>query len=301
MPAKNLKRNVRQPESWSLSFHDEDRTGHIVYALRRWLRQPEILTALLALPAVALVWAATSLVSLEAIERNLRERWVEATVWAEGKTPVRIELASVEGLSRTGREEVASVLGLPREISPLAIDVGAWRSALEDLPWVVEASVRYMPMSQVSVRIVEHEPVAVWRRGDGIWLVNEGGGRIISANGALPESLPLMVGEGADEAVGDLAMLQASHKELARPGALYRRIGQRRWNVELEDGPVVMLPERGIELAASRLRELLDRWRLTDREVAVVDLRSVDRIALRLVGGELERLVDEQPQPGVEL
>lgn len=301
MPAKKLKKPARPPESWPLKFHDEGRKEQFAYAMRRWLRQPGIMTALLALPAVALVWAAASLVSLEAIERNLRERWEAAAVWAEEKTPVQVELASVEGLSRTGLEDVASTLGLPREMSPLAIDVDAWRQALGDLPWVAEASVRYTPLKRVSVRIVEHQPAAVWRREDGIWLVNEGGGRIISADGAPPESLPQMVGDGADAAVGELAMLRASHEELARPGALYRRIGGRRWNVELEDGPVVMLPERGLELAASRLRQLLDRWHLTDREIVAVDLRSVDRIALRLAGGELERLVGEQPQPGVEL
>ncbi len=301
MPAKKLKKPTRHPESWSLKFHDEDHAEQLVYVMRRWLRQPGIMTALLTLSAVAFVSAAASLVSLEAIEGNLRGRWTAAVAWAEEKTPVRVELASVEGLSRTQLDLVTEALGLPREMSPLAIDVDAWRSALEKLPWVAEASVRYIPMKHVSVRVVEHEPIAVWRREDGIWLVNERGGHIISASGAPPESLPLMAGEGADTAVGELAMLRTSHEELARPGTLYRRIGRRRWNIELEDGPVVMLPERGLELAASRLRQLLDRWHLTDREIVAVDLRSVDRIALRLAGGELERLVGEQPQPGVEL
>lgn len=307
MPSLKKNRSKSPTGRLPLSLHGENRSGQTLYALRRTLRQPGIVTALLVLPIAVAVCMTPLLVSLETVEENLHKRWSEAVAWAEDNTPVRVELVSVEGLVRTAPAEVEAALDLPREMSPFSINIGDWRDSLERLPWVAEAAVRYVPMGSVSVRVTEHEPVAVWLRDDGHWLVNETGGHIITAEGAHLDSLPQMTGEGADAAVGELIMLRASHPELDELGAVYRRIGRRRWNVELANGQLAMLPERNIELAAARLRDLLGQWVLDERKVTVIDLRNPERIAVRLVGDELERLLDGESRlfqgtkPGVEL
>ena len=59
------------------------------------------------------------------------------------------------------------------------------------------------------------------------------------------------------------------------------RVGERRWNLRLNNGADVMLPE-GHEVAAlDRLMQLQQQHALLDRPLAAIDLRLPDRLVLR--------------------
>ena len=59
------------------------------------------------------------------------------------------------------------------------------------------------------------------------------------------------------------------------------RVGERRWNLQLNNGADVMLPE-GHEVAAlDRLVQLQQDHALLDRPLVAVDMRLPDRLVLR--------------------
>ena len=59
------------------------------------------------------------------------------------------------------------------------------------------------------------------------------------------------------------------------------RVGERRWNLRLNSGTDVMLPE-GHEVAAlDRLMQLQQQHELLDRPLAAIDMRLGDRLVLR--------------------
>jgi cell division protein FtsQ len=60
------------------------------------------------------------------------------------------------------------------------------------------------------------------------------------------------------------------------------RVGERRWNLQLKNGIIVMLPEGQEDAALQRLHDLQISQSLLDRPLVFVDLRLKDRLAVRV-------------------
>ena len=71
-------------------------------------------------------------------------------------------------------------------------------------------------------------------------------------------------------------------------------VADRRWDLHLENGVTIKLPEKGVKEALAQLVKLNAESRLLDRDVVVVDLRLPDRITVRLPEGRtLEDVTSE--------
>ena len=74
------------------------------------------------------------------------------------------------------------------------------------------------------------------------------------------------------------------------------RVGGRRWNLRLDSGVDVKLPDQGEDQALRLLTELEERHRLLARDITEIDLRVPDRLFLKL---RSDRVV-ELNSPGLE-
>ena len=59
-------------------------------------------------------------------------------------------------------------------------------------------------------------------------------------------------------------------------------VAERRWNLRLESGVDVRLPETDVEQALDRLAALDREKKLLSRDIVAVDLRLPDRVTVRL-------------------
>jgi len=62
----------------------------------------------------------------------------------------------------------------------------------------------------------------------------------------------------------------------------YRRVADRRWDLRLENGVTVLLPETNVEAALVELVGADAQYRLLSRDVTAIDLRLPDRFTVRL-------------------
>jgi cell division protein FtsQ len=95
-------------------------------------------------------------------------------------------------------------------------------------------------------------------------------------------TLPLVVGEGAERhARGFLATLDryADIRAQVRASVL---VARRRWDLWLNNGIDVKLPETGVAPALERLAALDRDKKLLTRDITAVDLRLPDRVTVRL-------------------
>ena len=60
------------------------------------------------------------------------------------------------------------------------------------------------------------------------------------------------------------------------------RVGERRWNLELDRGMTIKLPETGSVEALSRIMALHYGEELLDRDIEVIDMRLPGRPTLRM-------------------
>ena len=155
--------------------------------------------------------------------------------------------------------------------------------AIRELPAVRDASLRVRSGGILQIDVTERVPVVIWRTRDGLELLDEDG---IAVRAALfredHADLPLVAGEGAERAVPQaLQLLRAAGPLGTRLRGLVR-VGERRWDVVLDRGQRILLPEEMPVQALERAIALDQAQDLLGRDVAVVDFRQSQRPTVRM-------------------
>lgn len=245
----------------------------------RWLR-PALWCGAVVLALAAAggtgTWLWTSGRVSAALE-DARSALVGATVGA-GLT---LDEVYVAGRRRTPREAILEALGVARGDPLVTFDPAAARRRVEALGWVREAAVERRFPDTVFVRLTERVPLALWQRKGRLFVVDGEGVVIDGARVERFARLPLVVGDEAARHAADLLAVMASEPGLRARIAAAVRVGGRRWNLRLDNGIEVQLPEQGVAAAWRRLAEYDRRHRLLARKITVVDLRLPGRLVVR--------------------
>ncbi len=196
----------------------------------------------------------------------------------------------VDGRVRTSQQALREQLGITVGQPVLAVDTNAVRRRLERLTWIDQASVVRLLPDSIYVRLIERQPLALWQREGRFSLVDRTGAVIEGvAPGAEDRDLRVLVGEGAPRRAADLFALLSTEPALSERVVAATWVGDRRWNLRLDNDIDVLLPEHDV-LGAWRLLAAKARDEaLLDRAISVIDLRFLpDRIRLRLDPAVLE-------------
>ncbi|MCR6632619.1 MAG: cell division protein FtsQ/DivIB [Magnetospirillum sp.] len=208
---------------------------------------------------------------------------VASVLNATARAGFRIEEVTITGRGRTALEDVAAALGAPHGSPILGVDIERVRDRLEAIPSVKVAAVeRHLPGS-IHLAIVERQPVAIWQNNGEHVLVDAEGHQIPGAIAGF-EELPLVVGDGAGIRAEELLTMLSSEPQLATRVKAAVRVGNRRWNLMLDNavhGVEVRLPEDQAEAAWHRLAQLEREKGVTNRQVSMIDLRTPDRMVLK--------------------
>ena len=192
-----------------------------------------------------------------------------------------INQVSVTGFKNALSDDIFQALGIEKSGSILAYDTTAARRRLEQLSWVQVAQVTRALPDGLTVTIRERVPFAVWQYHQLMFLIDADGRTLEPTSRSEHMDLPLLVGDGADESGRQfMTELQRHPVILARLQAAVRVAG-RRWDLELNDAPRLLLPEEGMAAALTYVEAMQRDERLFDRRVAAVDLRVPDRLAFR--------------------
>jgi cell division protein FtsQ len=163
----------------------------------------------------------------------------------------------------------------------LTLDVDAARRRVETLPWIETATlVRIFP-DKLRVELRERKPSAIWHDGDRTALV-DAEGRLLGyvAPSHLPSGLPHVAGAGAPAAAAELWASLARFPSVAGRMQLARRIGDRRWDIELSNGARVKLAAGDPAASLDRLMRLERQARSLDHAGQVIDLTVPRAIAI---------------------
>ncbi|MCR6499940.1 cell division protein FtsQ/DivIB [Shinella sp. CPCC 101442] len=200
-----------------------------------------------------------------------------------------IEDVKVSGNRETSEIDILERLGLDGTTSLVALDVKEARQKLTELPWVEDASVRKVYPGTIEIALNEREAFAIWQHGTDLSLIEKNGSVIAPLRDNKFSSLPLFVGRDAETAAASFADEFDSWPELKSRVKAYIRVAGRRWDLRLDNGIVVKLPEHNVPRAMDMLASLDASEQLLERDIAAVDLRLEDRTTVQLTEGALER------------
>ncbi len=258
------------------------------FVLPRWLRRPVRLLARLgagdlqappfAATALSAAFLASSLAYGGYVGGNL-DGFVQGVT---ARTGFAVDQIKVVGNRETSEIDILDKLDLDGWTSLIGFDAEAARERVATLPWVEGAAVRKVYPHTLEVRIEERQPFALWQQ-EALVSVIERDGRVIAPYaGGNQAMLPLLVGSGAPMHAPEFLDKVARHGELAGRVRGYVRVGERRWDLKLDNGITVKLPEDGVEAALAELVRLDREQSLLSRDIVAVDMRIPERMALEL-------------------
>jgi cell division protein FtsQ len=193
----------------------------------------------------------------------------------------RVKSVTVQGGSAFSTPYVLQAAGLTQGQPILGLNLDAVRERVEQVGWIKSAKViRLLPDSLV-IAVTERPRLAVWQHGGQTSVVDKDGQIIPEADAGLFSDLPLIVGEGANEAAALLLPeITARPSLMGRLEALVRVDG-RRWDLRLKDGGIVQLPAAREDSALIQFDQLEQKSHLLEIGFERVDLRDPEMIAVR--------------------
>ena len=180
-------------------------------------------------------------------------------------------------------EKIHSILELSFPISSLDIDVEALRSKVEAIDLVESASVRLTSNGLLEVNVSLRTPVAIQRIGARLILIDSRGIEVDEvASRSKRLDLPLLIGKGAENFVHEALFLLIETKSLISRVRGLVRVGERRWDVVLNHGQVLILPEKNPLKAMKKIISLQEVQRILDRNISYLDFRNINRPVIGL-------------------
>lgn len=189
----------------------------------------------------------------------------------------------IEGASPEVANALRAKVPVQLPASSFDLDLPAMQAALESFDAVARAELHIRTGGVLQVSIEQRRPALVWRSRHTLDLLDETGHRVASIHDrAARADLPLVAGDGADKVAAEaLALLAASGPLGPRVRGLVR-MGERRWDLVLDRGQRILLPEQNPVQALQRVIALDQAQDLLDRAILLVDMRNQHRPTVRL-------------------
>ena len=205
-----------------------------------------------------------------------------------------LDALSIEGASDSLNAEIREVLGLHFPISSFDLNLAELRERVLSLPPVEVAEAHIKGGGILHIKVDEKIPALLLKKEIGFNILSENGEYIRSVSSRQHFSdLPVITGEGAENAASQAtAIFKTIYRNLDQVRGLVF-VGQRRWNIIMTSGQVVMLPEKDPEQAIQKILILDKAEQILSRQIAVFDFRLPSRITLRVPSDKYGKINSE--------
>ena len=168
-------------------------------------------------------------------------------------------------------------------ISSFDLDLAELHEQILSLPPVKIAEAHIKGGGILHIKVGEKTPSLLLKKETVFHVLSEHGEYIRSiASREHFSDLPVITGEGAENAASQAtAIFKSIYMNLDQVRGLVF-VGQRRWNIIMKSGQVIMLPENNPEQAIQKILLLDKTEQILSRQIAVFDFRLPSRITLRV-------------------
>jgi cell division protein FtsQ len=210
---------------------------------------------------------------------------------AIGRAGFTVKRVEVVGIRHMDSAPVYEIALDQRSMAMPLVDVSEIRQQLLRFGWVKDARVSRRLPDTLVVDIVERQPAALWQDKDRLALIDADGVVIDRVPVTQMPDLPLLIGPGANLHERDLNRLIEAAPTLKPQLVSATWVGGRRWDLTLQTGETIALPE-GNDEAKAALAKFAD----LDKATGLLG-RGLVRFDLRLPGKMIVRLPHAASEP----
>ncbi|MDQ3143852.1 MAG: FtsQ-type POTRA domain-containing protein [Pseudomonadota bacterium] len=201
-----------------------------------------------------------------------------------GDAGFRVRSVAVQGTRRMDSRPIYRIALDQRTTALPLVDVAAIREKLLGFGYVKDARVSRRYPDTLVVDIVERSPAALWQDGSRLSLIDAEGVVLDRVPVTRMPDLPLLVGTGANGHARALDQLLSRAPTIRAQLVSASWIGQRRWDLAVQTGEVIALPEGGPAAATA-----LEKFAAKDKAAGLLG-RGIKRFDLRIPGKMIARL-----------
>lgn len=201
----------------------------------------------------------------------------------ETRPEFMVTAMAVEGASADTDADIREIVPVDLPITSFDLDLEAILGTVRELPAVRDARVRIRSGGVLEITVTERVPVLLWRTAEGLELVDDSG-VVIGPLAARADraDLPLVAGEGADRAVIEALEIFRAAGPLGQRLRGLVRMGERRWDMVLDRGQRIQLPESRPVQALERVIALHQAQDILERDLSTIDMRLASRPTIRM-------------------
>jgi cell division protein FtsQ len=203
---------------------------------------------------------------------------VDQQLTAQG---LRVRAVNIQGATSDAQADIARASGLYRDEPILHVDLKTLRQRIEQVGWVKTARVVRLLPDTIVIAVTQRPTFAVWEHGGRALVIDNTGHPIPEADPARFANLPLVVGEGADQAAPSILPVVRAHPLVMQHLDALVRVDDRRWDLRMKDGSLIQLPASGEDAALIQLDQLDQRSRILELGFERIDLRDPELVAVR--------------------
>ncbi|MGH6840280.1 MAG: cell division protein FtsQ/DivIB, partial [Methylocella sp.] len=193
-----------------------------------------------------------------------------------------IKAVTIAGERELKEQDILAIAGISPRNSLLFLDVAKIRERLTRLPQVKEAAVTKLYPDRLLIEIEERQPFALWQCDGQVQIVAADGVPLAAMRDQRFIHLPLVVGTGANEKLGQYVALLETAGDLRERIVAGVLVAGRRWTLKTANGIDVLLPEIEPGAALARLDDLERTSHVLDKDILSLDLRQSARVVARL-------------------
>ena len=207
-----------------------------------------------------------------------RTRLLGGFVTASVDAGLRLETIEVRGRSHTPKPVIIAASELTLGEPMLTISLPALHERLSTIGWISTVAVERRMPSTIRVEITERVPMALLQTEDGHRVIDETGTVIAGADPSSFGHLTVVAGNSAARNAAPILNILRTEPELFAEVWAVTFQSERRWDVHLRSGIRVRLPETDPRTAWSQLAIIDHSKQITDRDLAVIDMRVPDQM-----------------------
>jgi cell division protein FtsQ len=187
----------------------------------------------------------------------------------------------MEGRYRTSAEDILDILGVKIGDSLFQFDGKNARAKILELPWVNDVLIQRQFPNRIHIVINERVPLAIWQNQGNFFVIDKMGKKIEKINASDFAEFLIIVGDNAPQQALTLMTLLAQYPEIRKSVVSASWIGNRRWNVYLNNGVEVRLPDDDPLKALKILEQAEKQYGLLQKNIVRIDLRMPDRMIVK--------------------
>ncbi len=241
------------------------------------------------LPLAVLALVGYSLWTDPDVQDQIEASLSRAKESVEKRPEFQVQAMRLEGVDAhlAGKVRQAADLDLP--ISSFKLDLDAVRDRIEEIDAIKKASLFVRAGGILDVVVQERIPAVIWRGSNQLEILDEAGVLVgYIANRSVRPDLPLIAGDGVAPHIYQALEILAAAGPIAERVRGLVRVGERRWDLILDRGQRVLLPESDPIPAVEYAMTLQAEQDVLSRDIIVMDMRDTRRPILRLSEAALD-------------